>query len=288
MPRASRRVRTSPMRLRFDELEIARSIGSRAVTIAHGSSLKLADEHHHLRRPASSCATGAKPRKLAIPRWEALLPAPSPMLSIAPISSRAGASPSSEAASSGWRSAAKRPPARLHGDRDRGGAADPDARRAGGDHRDRRLPPPERGRDNPDRHGMPAGEAGCRRGVFLPTAARSSPTASSPGSAPCRRRRSPRRRELAIDNGVTVDAHLRTEDEDIFAAGDCCSFPHPLYMAGGASPRSLAERAGPGRLRYGGDDGRGGRICRGALVLVRPVRPQSPGRWPRRRGAGGW
>jgi len=34
---------------------------------------------------------------------------------------------------------------------------------------------------------------------------------------------------LAIDNGVAVDAHLRTEDEDIFAAGDCCSFPHPLY-----------------------------------------------------------
>jgi 3-phenylpropionate/trans-cinnamate dioxygenase ferredoxin reductase subunit len=34
---------------------------------------------------------------------------------------------------------------------------------------------------------------------------------------------------LAIDNGVAVDAHLRTGDENIFAAGDCCSFPHPLY-----------------------------------------------------------
>jgi 3-phenylpropionate/trans-cinnamate dioxygenase ferredoxin reductase subunit len=34
---------------------------------------------------------------------------------------------------------------------------------------------------------------------------------------------------LALDNGVAVDAHLRTDDEDIFAAGDCCSFPHPLY-----------------------------------------------------------
>jgi len=34
---------------------------------------------------------------------------------------------------------------------------------------------------------------------------------------------------LAIDNGVAVDAHLRTGDEHIFAAGDCCSFPHPLY-----------------------------------------------------------
>jgi 3-phenylpropionate/trans-cinnamate dioxygenase ferredoxin reductase subunit len=34
---------------------------------------------------------------------------------------------------------------------------------------------------------------------------------------------------LKIDNGVATDAHLRTEDENIFAAGDCCSFPHPLY-----------------------------------------------------------
>src|SRR6185312_3147166 len=34
---------------------------------------------------------------------------------------------------------------------------------------------------------------------------------------------------LKIDNGVAVDAHLRTDDENIFAAGDCCSFPHPLY-----------------------------------------------------------
>ncbi|HWJ75660.1 MAG TPA: FAD-dependent oxidoreductase [Kaistia sp.] len=34
---------------------------------------------------------------------------------------------------------------------------------------------------------------------------------------------------LAIDNGVAVDAHLATDDPDIFAAGDCCSFPHALY-----------------------------------------------------------
>ena len=34
---------------------------------------------------------------------------------------------------------------------------------------------------------------------------------------------------LAIDNGVAVDATLRTSDEAIFAAGDCCSFPLPLY-----------------------------------------------------------
>jgi 3-phenylpropionate/trans-cinnamate dioxygenase ferredoxin reductase subunit len=34
---------------------------------------------------------------------------------------------------------------------------------------------------------------------------------------------------LAVDDGVRVDDRLRTSDPDIFAAGDCCSFPHPLY-----------------------------------------------------------
>lgn len=34
---------------------------------------------------------------------------------------------------------------------------------------------------------------------------------------------------LAIDNGIAVDAELRTGDTDIYAAGDCCSFPLELY-----------------------------------------------------------
>jgi 3-phenylpropionate/trans-cinnamate dioxygenase ferredoxin reductase component len=34
---------------------------------------------------------------------------------------------------------------------------------------------------------------------------------------------------LAVDDGVRVDGRLRTSDPDVFAAGDCCSFPHPLY-----------------------------------------------------------
>lgn len=34
---------------------------------------------------------------------------------------------------------------------------------------------------------------------------------------------------LAIENGVRADERLATSDPDIFAAGDCCSFPHPLY-----------------------------------------------------------
>lgn len=34
---------------------------------------------------------------------------------------------------------------------------------------------------------------------------------------------------LAIENGIRVDGELRTSDPNIFAAGDCCSFPCPLY-----------------------------------------------------------
>ncbi|BAH55327.1 NAD(P)/FAD-dependent oxidoreductase [Rhodococcus opacus] len=34
---------------------------------------------------------------------------------------------------------------------------------------------------------------------------------------------------LHVDNGITVDHRLATSDPRIFAAGDCSSFPHPLY-----------------------------------------------------------
>jgi 3-phenylpropionate/trans-cinnamate dioxygenase ferredoxin reductase component len=34
---------------------------------------------------------------------------------------------------------------------------------------------------------------------------------------------------LTIDNGIAVDGQLRTSDPWIYAAGDCASFPHPLY-----------------------------------------------------------
>jgi 3-phenylpropionate/trans-cinnamate dioxygenase ferredoxin reductase subunit len=34
---------------------------------------------------------------------------------------------------------------------------------------------------------------------------------------------------LAIDNGIAADDRLRTSDPDIFAAGDCCSFPLAVY-----------------------------------------------------------
>jgi 3-phenylpropionate/trans-cinnamate dioxygenase ferredoxin reductase component len=34
---------------------------------------------------------------------------------------------------------------------------------------------------------------------------------------------------LDLTNGIKADHFLRTNDPEIFAAGDCCSFPHPLY-----------------------------------------------------------
>ena len=34
---------------------------------------------------------------------------------------------------------------------------------------------------------------------------------------------------LALENGIAVDATLRTSDPHVFAAGDCCSFPHALF-----------------------------------------------------------
>ena len=34
---------------------------------------------------------------------------------------------------------------------------------------------------------------------------------------------------LAIENGIRVNGQLRTDDPDIFAAGDCCAFPHPVF-----------------------------------------------------------
>lgn len=45
---------------------------------------------------------------------------------------------------------------------------------------------------------------------------------------------------LTIENGIAVDGTLRTDDPDIFAAGDCCSFPLAVY--GGRRVRLEAWR----------------------------------------------
>jgi len=45
---------------------------------------------------------------------------------------------------------------------------------------------------------------------------------------------------LAIENGIACDETLKTSDPDIYAAGDCCSFPHGLF--GGKRMRLEAWR----------------------------------------------
>ncbi len=34
---------------------------------------------------------------------------------------------------------------------------------------------------------------------------------------------------LAIENGISCNTYLQTSDPHIFAVGDCCSFPHPVF-----------------------------------------------------------
>ncbi|MBB6467318.1 3-phenylpropionate/trans-cinnamate dioxygenase ferredoxin reductase subunit [Aminobacter lissarensis] len=46
---------------------------------------------------------------------------------------------------------------------------------------------------------------------------------------------------LTLNNGIAVDAQLRTSDPNIFAAGDCCSFPLAVY--GGRRVRLEAWRS---------------------------------------------
>lgn len=46
---------------------------------------------------------------------------------------------------------------------------------------------------------------------------------------------------LAIDNGIICDDHMRSSDPNIYAAGDCCNFPHPVF--GGKRMRLEAWRS---------------------------------------------
>ncbi|MBC8036464.1 MAG: FAD-dependent oxidoreductase [Rhizobiales bacterium] len=46
---------------------------------------------------------------------------------------------------------------------------------------------------------------------------------------------------LVMDNGIACDDHMRTSDPHIYAVGDCCSFPHPVF--GGRRMRLEAWRS---------------------------------------------
>jgi 3-phenylpropionate/trans-cinnamate dioxygenase ferredoxin reductase subunit len=54
---------------------------------------------------------------------------------------------------------------------------------------------------------------------------------------------------LAVANGVTVDAHLRTSAPDVFAAGDVAHFPHPRYGAMRVEHWANALHQGPAAAR---------------------------------------
>lgn len=56
---------------------------------------------------------------------------------------------------------------------------------------------------------------------------------------------------LALDNGIAVDQYLVTSDPDILAAGDCCSFPMPLYGQGRVRLESWRSAQDQGILAAG-------------------------------------
>jgi 3-phenylpropionate/trans-cinnamate dioxygenase ferredoxin reductase subunit len=44
---------------------------------------------------------------------------------------------------------------------------------------------------------------------------------------------------LALDNGIACNTYLQTSDPHIFAVGDCCSFPHPIFGACASRPGAM-------------------------------------------------
>ena len=123
-----------------------------------------------------------------------------------------------------------------------------------------------------------------RRRRCSPTAARSPPTSSSIGIGAVPDTGARRRRAGSPSTTASPSTRgLATADPAIFAAGDCCSFPHPLYghrrvrleSWRSAQEQGSARRAQHARRRRAGHGG--------ALVLVGPVRPDAADRRPRRR-----
>ena len=81
---------------------------------------------------------------------------------------------------------------------------------------------------------------------------RSTPTRSSSASASRPKTRLARRPASTLDNGVLVDASLRTSDPDVYAVGDVANHDHPVLRP--ADPgRALGQRAQPAGGRGGGD-----------------------------------
>ncbi len=76
---------------------------------------------------------------------------------------------------------------------------------------------------------------------------------------------------LDVENGIRCSETLMTSDPDIYAAGDCCSFPHPLF--GGKRLRLEAWRNATDQANVATANMLGGgEILYGrTVVLVRPI-----------------
>ncbi len=82
---------------------------------------------------------------------------------------------------------------------------------------------------------------------------------------------------LACDRGIVVDALLRTADPDIYAIGDCATFPHPM-AADLLRLESVQNAIDQGKTVADAIMGDAKPLRGGAVVLVRPIRGQAADR----------
>ena len=83
---------------------------------------------------------------------------------------------------------------------------------------------------------------------------------------------------LTLDNGIAVDEFLQTSDPDIFAAGDCCSFPLAIYGGRRVRLESWRNAQDQGTLAAQQHAGRRRGDLGGAVVLVGSVRSHAADR----------
>ena len=100
------------------------------------------------------------------------------------------------------------------------------------------------------------------------------PTSSWSGSACCRTPISRPGPGLPVEDGIVVDAQLRTADPAISAIGDCARYPS-RFAAGRCGSKSVQNAADQGRCVAARIAGTPGRLRRAAVVLERPGRPAS-------------
>ena len=164
---------------------------------------------------------------------------------------------------------------------DRGGAAHSDARRAVRDRRYRRGAPPRGGRSlsasaRRSPHISPARRWPCRHAGATGALSQADCVIAGIGAAP----------EIAlaaaagltIDNGIAVDGQLRTSDPHIYAAGDCASFPHPLYDGRRIRLEAWRNAFDQGAFVARSMLGAARRVSGGSVVLVGSARSQSANR----------